>query len=177
MLLIAIVISPFIAYQVVAYITFCSDSNHPAEWCSNFPPSIYTHVQSKYWNVGFLRYWTWRQLPNFLIAAPTLMLIFVFAFHHFSALLVGRQGHAKDKPILISAITPHAIHALAFSFILLFASHTQIILRLSASMPFAYWAAAWLYTNHPTYGTMWVYWSVLWGLISTILWATFLPPA
>jgi phosphatidylinositol glycan class V len=75
------------------------------------------------------------------------------------------------------SLTPHAIHAVVFAFFLLFASHTQITLRLAASMPFTYWAAAWIYLKYPSYGTAWVTWSVLWGLVSVILWGTFLPPA
>uniref|UniRef100_A0A7S3Q1V4 GPI mannosyltransferase 2 n=1 Tax=Chaetoceros debilis TaxID=122233 RepID=A0A7S3Q1V4_9STRA len=44
-------------------------------WCryvneGNF--SMYTYVQRKHWNVGFLRYYEWKQIPNFLLAAPIL---------------------------------------------------------------------------------------------------------
>ncbi len=174
----ALVISPFVAHQAAAYFVFCSgrSSTYP-EWCSNLPPSIYTHVQSTYWNVGFLRYWTLSQLPNFLIASPPLVIISVFALDHFRSLLSEFQrinGKIDHQNLFL---TPHAIHATVFSFILLFASHTQIVLRLAASMPFTYWAAAWLYMKYPTYGTLWVAWSVIWGLISGIFWATFLPPA
>ncbi|KAF8197959.1 glycosyltransferase family 76 protein [Pholiota molesta] len=66
-----------------------------------------------------------------------------------------------------SSITPHAIHAIIFASILLFTSHTQIVLRLAASMPLVYWAGTWLwFTIRPSLGP-----------ISIILWAAFLPPA
>ena len=154
---------------------FCSDvPSTNAKWCANVPPSIYTHVQSTYWNVGFLRYWTAAQIPNFLISTPPIIVILTFAFDHISSLLRER---IQPEVIYSLALTPHAIHAVVFTFILLFASHTQIILRLAASMPFTYWAAAWIYLKYPTCGMAWVTWSVLWGLISVILWGTFLPPA
>ena len=176
-------ILPFIGFQTIAYTIFCLDNSlRVVKWCSMFPPSIYTHVQSTYWNVGFLRYWTLSQLPNFLIACPPFFPIFAFALDHFrsfpSELLRRTKGPINQSEVRRKlSLTPHAIHAVIFSFVLLFASHTQIILRLAASMPFTYWAAAWLYMKHPSYGTAWVTWSVVWGLISLILWATFLPPA
>ena len=36
--------------------------------------SLYRYVQDKHWNVGFFRYFEWKQIPNFLLAAPILML-------------------------------------------------------------------------------------------------------
>jgi GPI mannosyltransferase 2 len=47
-------------------------------WCDKFMPFSYTDVQSKYWNVGFLKYWQLRQIPNFILATPVL-LISIFA--------------------------------------------------------------------------------------------------
>jgi phosphatidylinositol glycan class V len=177
--LVALVISPFVAYQFAAYLAFCSDvSSTQVKWCDNFPPSIYTHVQSTYWNVGLLRYWNMAQAPNFLIASPPIIVILTFAFHHLSSVLSEMKLKTVKPGFRYSlSLTPHAIHAVVFTFILLFASHTQIVLRVAASMPFTYWAAAWVCVKYPTYGAAWVTWSVLWGLISVILWGTFLPPA
>ncbi|EFJ47490.1 hypothetical protein VOLCADRAFT_91860 [Volvox carteri f. nagariensis] len=53
------------------------DNRWPRPWCSAQVPYVYGFVQSEYWNVGFLRYWTWQQppqLPNFLLAAPVVLL-------------------------------------------------------------------------------------------------------
>jgi phosphatidylinositol glycan class V len=36
--------------------------------------SLYRYIQEKHWNVGFFRYYQWKQIPNFLLAAPILML-------------------------------------------------------------------------------------------------------
>ncbi|KAF9562765.1 hypothetical protein CPC08DRAFT_662669 [Agrocybe pediades] len=183
----SVVFLPFVAHHIVAYHTFCSaDKAETPAWCSQIPPSIYTHVQSKYWDNGFLRYWTLNQLPNFILAAPNITLLFAFSVHHLASRLRSgsvsffKSAAAPSKtnlPFENSSITPHAIHALVMTFLLVFTSNVQIVLRLAASMPIIYWAAAWLLVEHPKAGRVWVIWSVLWGTISTILWATFLPPA
>lgn len=45
------------------------------DWCHEALKgffSLYSFVQRKHWNVGFLRYYQWKQLPNFLLAFPIL---------------------------------------------------------------------------------------------------------
>jgi phosphatidylinositol glycan class V len=54
--------------------------NKKPEWCTqadastNF--SLYAYVQRKHWNVGLLRYFEIKQLPNFILAMPVLILSF-----------------------------------------------------------------------------------------------------
>ncbi|KAI0641782.1 GPI mannosyltransferase 2 [Trametes meyenii] len=177
-------------YQYYAYLLFCTGTPTPASWCNGFPPSIYTYVQAKYWNGGFLRYWTLQQLPNFLLGAPPLLLLFAFTQRYIRRALAPRlrtfvlgpapttTSNNRDRsPFLSPSIAPHVIHALILSLLLLFASHTQIVLRQAASMPLTYWAAAWLLVERPVLGRWWVGWSVVWGALSCVLWAVFLPPA
>ncbi|KAK7692820.1 hypothetical protein QCA50_004455 [Cerrena zonata] len=193
LLMVFIAFMPFIGHQTVAYIAFCRNSSpgYNPPWCSNKMPLIYTYVQSKYWNSGFLLYWTLSQLPNFLLCAPVLALLLWFSAYYILRVLLPYTLHflfphslripnppsALTSPLLTMKLAPHAIHAFLFTLLLLFASHTQIILRLAASMPFTYWAAAHLCLKYPVWGKRWVTWSVVWGAISIVLWATFLPPA
>lgn len=152
-------------------------------WCNRRLPLIYAHVQSHYWNVGFMRYWTMQQLPNFLIAAPVLLLLFFSSTTHILRVFphqVSPRSTSEStivSPMLTLSLLPHAIHAFIFTCMLLFASHTQIILRLASSMPFTYWSAARLFFEHPKWAKAWVAWSIIWGAVSIVLWSTFLPPA
>ncbi|KAI0344640.1 mannosyltransferase [Trametopsis cervina] len=186
--------APFAIHQYTAYRAFCMHGEHPS-WCSYRVPSIYGYVQDRYWNVGFLRYWTPAQLPNILLAAPILISIFSFSFSHLrastlpallrhpliSAHPVALRLHAVCMPnksiFWQESIIPHILHSLVMCSILLFAAHTQITLRLAASMPTTFWAAAHLMVQRPRAGRWWVAWSVVWGATSIILWAVFLPPA
>ncbi|ESK92938.1 glycosyltransferase family 76 protein [Moniliophthora roreri MCA 2997] len=172
-LLTAVTFIPFVYQQYTGYLAFCT-GHSKAEWCKKTLPLIYSHVQDKYWNVGFLRYWTLSQIPNFLIAAPPLLSIVSFSFF---VLLSQRREDKSNSPFTHPSLVPHAIHALVLCAILILASHVQVVLRLAASMPLTYWAAAWLVLEHPKAGMWWVSWSVVWGTISVVLWATFLPPA
>ncbi|KIY50169.1 hypothetical protein FISHEDRAFT_39674 [Fistulina hepatica ATCC 64428] len=188
-LLVSLCLAPFMYHQYTAYRAFCNPPSNlpipPPVWCHRSPPLIYSYVQHKYWNTGLFQYWTLQQLPNFLIASPPLMLIFSYAYHYFKhgplkkVFLRGSQSglESHPNPLLCVPIVPHAIHAVIFCSTLLFVSHTQISLRLVASMPFTYWAAAWLMIEHPSWGKWWVCWSVLWAITSVILWVAFLPPA
>ncbi|KAJ8077061.1 ER membrane glycoprotein subunit of the GPI transamidase complex-like protein [Marasmius tenuissimus] len=165
---------PFIYHQFSGFIAFCTGPNtRPEEWCSKTVPLIYSHTQSKYWDVGFLRYWTVAQIPNFAIAAPPLITITSYAVY----VLKMQFGRKTISPFTRSSLIPHAIYALVLSSMLLLSAHVQIILRLAASMPMTYWAAAWLVVEHPKFGRWWIGWSVVWGVLSIVLWSTFLPPA
>ncbi|KAA1471717.1 mannosyltransferase [Dentipellis sp. KUC8613] len=180
----ALIFAPFISYQFVAYRTFCTPDTPDGRpsWCESTIPSIYAYVQSRYWNNGFLRYWTPSQLPNILLASPVLALLFTYSLTyltHFVSLITHRKptSPASTHPFFRPSLAPHAIHALILASVYLFASHTQIALRQAASMPLIYWAAAWLVSERPWWGRLWVGWCVIWGALSIVLWTVFLPPA
>ncbi|KAI0093305.1 GPI mannosyltransferase 2 [Irpex rosettiformis] len=190
-----LIFGPFALHQYSAYKAFCLHDSQDFPWCSATLPSVYGYVQAKYWNIGFLRYWSLAQLPNILLAAPILLSVLSFSYVHFRSCIVpALLRHpvistspptillrAISKPgesvFLTNSITPHVIYAFVMCCILLFAAHTQIALRLAASMPTTYWAAAWLMVDYPRLGKWWVIWSVVWGTISVVLFSVFLPPA
>lgn len=91
--LLVLCVAPFAAFQYHAYTVYC---NHrasyrdlpehvrkygnklgyrmpymgPSVWCSSWLPLSYSYIQSSHWNVGFLKYYELKQIPNFLLATP-----------------------------------------------------------------------------------------------------------
>ncbi|CAG7854863.1 SubName: Full=Related to glycosyltransferase family 76 protein-Laccaria bicolor {ECO:0000313/EMBL:CCA72745.1} [Serendipita indica DSM 11827] len=193
-ILTGLIATPFLAHLYSGYSQFCEGPS-PQLWCGGQLPSIYNHVQAKYWNVGVFKYWTVAQIPNFVIAFPPLAVITWAGWTHMtrrgladlhvvaynSGIWLEPPSYsepvASDVTLLAPGITPHAIHALLFSGIILFASHVQIILRVSSSMPFMSWAVARLWVEHPKVAKWYAAWSILWGVTSLVTWGLFLPPA
>ncbi|KAF8550296.1 mannosyltransferase [Imleria badia] len=205
--LVAIPLVPFVHHNYRGYVLFCTsaalDTVGRPGWCDQgLFPSIYAHVQRAYWNVGFLRYWTVSNIPNFILALPILMNVFAFCafylsrLHRIYPLLFVRRSTrrggtsrststpkrttAESHPpslFLAPSLLPHVLHALALTLLLTFNAHVQIALRVLPSLPLVYWAAARLLIERPWWGKAWVAWSVVWGAVSCVLWAVFLPPA
>ncbi|KAJ0771617.1 putative GPI mannosyltransferase 2 [Helianthus annuus] len=65
---------PFVAFQAYGYYNLCAgrDPETTRPWCKAKIPLLYNFIQSHYWGVGFLRYFQFKQLPNFLLASPIL---------------------------------------------------------------------------------------------------------
>lgn len=89
--------APFLLYQLYAYTVFCNPRARPEDinptvlnyggtqgykmshmglspWCSAVIPLSYSYIQDKHWDIGFLRYYQHKQIPNFLLATPMVIL-------------------------------------------------------------------------------------------------------
>lgn len=168
---------PFVVHNYAAYRAFCTSSSSPAVWCHSSLPLVYPYVQAAYWDVGLFHYWRLQQVPNLLIALPPLYAVLVYALRylfHFTTFSL------PPSPFFHPSIAPHALHALFMALLLLLASHSQIVLRLAPSMPFTYWALAYLLAHplrHPWASALWIPCAFMWSFLSVVLWVAFLPPA
>ncbi|GAA5892571.1 hypothetical protein JCM8208_005853 [Rhodotorula glutinis] len=68
--------APFLAFQVYVYSLYCPSptTGISRPWCTQGLGLSYGWVQREYWDVGPFRYWTFLQLPNFVLTAPVLAL-------------------------------------------------------------------------------------------------------
>lgn len=189
----------FISPQFLAYKEYCvtdSSSATARPWCDRNIPSIYTWVQSTYWNVGFLRYWTLPNLPLFLIAAPMLWLLFkssvtVLRNHSQPSLELHVPQTARPAYLTATDSGSCVLPQLAVpQFVLAIGAttsfHVQIINRLSSGYPIWYlvvagWIAVERKAGNRGKNEMLSQWVVrtmiMYSIIQGVLFASFLPPA
>ncbi|MCJ1301838.1 ER membrane glycoprotein subunit of the GPI transamidase complex-like protein [Hypocenomyce scalaris] len=196
----------FVVPQYVAWLEYCTD-NSAAEtlrpWCKKRVPSIYAWVQSHYWDVGFLRYWTISNIPLFILAAPMLYILAKSAIWGLtrrtdSKIIKPGKRNSKIDPSNNPGIrTPNgerarqiivrlAIPQLAVAVMALTGYHVQIITRLASGYPVWYWWLASMMSENrevELFGRKWRLarvisrWMVLYAILQGGLFASFLPPA
>lgn len=163
-----------------------------------------------------MRYWTPSQIPNFILVAPILIAsiygIYRYwqsafrRFTHSTTTTTSRQSRparsrSKSSTDLDSDLelrrtlweNPEAapfflIHTIT-TLILVFASHTQIALRVSMGNPVLFWIVGAFVSSSSSsrkyrgggraakWARRGIVWSCTWGAVSLVLWAGFYPPA
>lgn len=167
---------PYILLQVYNYVLFCTEYSRevslPAhleryarennltiagdggvDWCASSLPLAYSTIQQKYWNVGFIRYYEFKQIPNFLLALPILFIMLRCSYRYFSdnaRLLLSFFGRRReeDAPIARPNRLPlgmfvFIVHGLFLTLFSILFVHIQVSTRLLASAsPLLYWYCA-----------------------------------
>ncbi|CAO2655941.1 Nn.00g047440.m01.CDS01 [Neocucurbitaria sp. VM-36] len=189
----------FIGPQYLAYTEYCSREvgSYPRPWCERSIPSIYSWVQSHYWNVGFFRYWTLSNLPLFLLAAPMLWLLLESSVTILRSCvpppLRGRRVPSTHEAAGTesASIAAHSLPELALPQLVLAVTaitsfHVQIVNRIASAYPTWYvMIATWLVDSKTPKGTgenskkgeWFVRGMVIYAATQGMLYANFLPPA
>ncbi|XP_064219589.1 GPI mannosyltransferase 2 isoform X2 [Aotus nancymaae] len=131
-----------------------AEGNEPP-WCFWDVPLMYSYIQDVYWNVGFLKYYELRQVPNFLLATPVAILVAWATWtyvttHPWLCLTLGLQRSKNNKTLkkpnlgfLSPQVFVYLVHA---AVLLLFGGlcmHVQVLTRfLGSSTPIVYWFPA-----------------------------------
>eukprot|EP00928_Gymnodinium_smaydae_P042269 TRINITY_DN28480_c0_g2_i1.p1 TRINITY_DN28480_c0_g2~~TRINITY_DN28480_c0_g2_i1.p1 ORF type:complete len:497 (-),score=68.83 TRINITY_DN28480_c0_g2_i1:283-1716(-) len=139
-----IIVMPYVALLLYAASRECGVTDPPV-WCSERLPNVYSYVQATYWQVGPFQYWQLRQLPNFLLAAPSLLLAGAFSLQELlrCARLLSRAHEAvragADRTGALAValascpLLPHALHCGALGSFLLFCANVQVATRVLAA--------------------------------------------
>ncbi|RZF35968.1 hypothetical protein LSTR_LSTR005381 [Laodelphax striatellus] len=144
-------ILPFCAFQLFSYVKFCHESLYKNErpWCNKTIPLAYSYVQEHYWNVGFLRYYQIKQIPNFMLAFP---LVFIIIRNSITELRKSRFYSERIKSLFMTTNEQHIVfkvHALCLTVFCLLCIHVQVTTRmLCSSSPVLYWYVAQYFSSY-----------------------------
>ncbi|KAJ2740116.1 ER membrane glycoprotein subunit of the GPI transamidase complex-like protein [Coemansia sp. BCRC 34301] len=199
-LLVAVSALGFAAFQAYGHRMFCQQADAVAAvqrpYCSDTFTTIYSFVQAEYWDIGFLKYYTVQQLPNFALAAPvvTLSLVGLYTYVAHDPLRVATLGWHQRRTAttgtgsgsiapLESAFFGRELlpHVYLWALLLGVATttmHVQVVTRFFSSVPVMFWFAA-----HAATSTRWqhraavVGYFATYGLAGVVLFSSFFPPA
>ncbi|KAK6336529.1 ER membrane glycoprotein subunit of the GPI transamidase complex-like protein [Orbilia brochopaga] len=138
----ALVSIPFLWRQYAGWLEYCIPEEYSVkrEWCNKTLPSIYSYVQSQYWGVGFMKYWTAGNIPLFLLAAPMLFVLLRTSSDilKITAPPVNRlyslSLNEANRDLLFRLTVPQLLLAT----MAITNYHVQIITRLSSGLPMWY---------------------------------------
>ncbi|KAI5106371.1 GPI mannosyltransferase 2 [Silurus meridionalis] len=174
---VTVIVVPFCLFQFYGYYTFCApsltkeqispallnlarekgyrvpDAATPTpSWCIKPVPVLYSYIQDVYWDVGFLRYFQLKQIPNFLLAFPVAALgalasyLYIRANPRFCLCLgMGEMGKEKreGKPptgLYCPKVFVYIVHCSVLLTFGIFCMHVQVLTRfLASSTPVIYW--------------------------------------
>lgn len=140
-----VIVLGYILFQTYAYVKFCTlggTRDSMPEWCEQRIPHSYSSVQSKYWNVGFLRYYQLRQVPNFILALPMMLLVVFGSLRYLSR---TKRKFMNRREIIYHL---HAVSLSVFCFLMI---NVQVTTRLiSSSCPVIYWYCEDITRNSPS---------------------------
>jgi phosphatidylinositol glycan class V len=127
----ALAVAPLGAYLAAAYAQYCTGAGagSPATarpWCSAALPNVYVFVQEAYWDNGLLRYYQAKQVPNFVLAAPSALLC------------AGAVRRWAREPRTLA----HALHLAALLSGCALLMHVQVLTRFVSACPCLYWYVA-----------------------------------
>jgi len=182
-----IVISPLYLFESFGYERYCTNGEW-REWCGYTVPLLYSFVQSHYWNVGFLKYFEVKQVPNFILASPivvlSLLAIWKYVKHDFvrffSLGFITGKGKGKMKDwVENDNLLVFVFHWMAMVFFAVFIMHVQVATRFLCSMcAIFYWFGASIVLErkrHPTLFYFLFFYFYLYFIVGTILFTTFYP--
>ncbi|KAK5723772.1 ER membrane glycoprotein subunit of the GPI transamidase complex-like protein [Elasticomyces elasticus] len=151
-----LVATGFVLPQAVAYMEYCT-TGAARPWCTAYPPSIYSFVQSEYWDVGFMRYWKMSNLPLFLLALPVggamlgAALLALRQSEDLAKIVMGPKKEIRDQPfppppqvaskgekVWTHCLPRFALMELALVGLTFTSFHVQIINRISSGYPVWY---------------------------------------
>lgn len=136
-----------------------------------------------YRNVGLFKYYEISQIPNFLLASPMIAIsvygIIEYIIHDpIRFVSIGFCLNTRNDKWYLNH--KHLPFMYLWTFMLIYTlmiAHVQIITRLFIFIPSIYWLSARCYLYKRKIGNAILYYFILYGIVYTVLFSLFYPPA
>eukprot|EP00052_Salpingoeca_macrocollata_P023095 m.202430 g.202430 ORF g.202430 m.202430 type:complete len:423 (+) comp21955_c1_seq3:2269-3537(+) len=183
---IAVVAVPMVVFQAGAHNAFCRGGSDPTpdtempSWCRSSLPLIYPYVQSKYWNIGLLHYFTLPQIPNFVLASPMVAVAGLVICDQTRRLQTPSWPDAEKMQGLWTAEFVMTLLLGAMTLLAVLAMHVQVVTRfICSSSPVLYlgvarWAGRRANSRKFLYDCAVIYF-VTYALVGSVLFSLFYP--
>lgn len=171
----ALIAAPTCAMQLASYWSMCVGRSEAERrtWCDAAVPSVYAFVQQRYWNNGLFKFYTWRQAPNFVIAAP----LYVLLARALPLLLRRARPHAASGAATLAVVAVG--HCLVLAATSAICMHVQVSVRFvcaASPVPFLLASLLWLDpATRPYERALLVGYFVLWMLLGVAMFVNFYP--
>ncbi|BES97852.1 unnamed protein product [Nesidiocoris tenuis] len=166
------IVGPFFLFQLYSYYLLCMRKVMPHSeamtqysyahdiplvgtegkiTCNESFAMPYFQLQETYWDVGFLKYYRYKQIPNFLLAAPLVFIVYYYGLRflalHRNTIVYPARLYATTGPPMSVGLPPKAlvyiVHALYLTTTCVLFINVQVTTRMIASSsPVIYWIAS-----------------------------------
>jgi GPI mannosyltransferase 2 len=143
-----VVLVPYLLANFVGWDRYCRDQLEAVygmlrgDRCK--VTGFYPMIQALYWNVGWFRQWTLTNSPNFLIAAPPILIGAQSLLRHSGRL----RSFIQFSPDAI-VFNVHVWHLVGLWYLAVTTIHVQVVNRLVFACPAVYWLGAWQLVSEP----------------------------
>lgn len=133
-------------------------------------------------NTGFLRYWTFSNIPLFALAAPMLFVLIksgIYVMRTPSLAVSSTSSTVASQGSSWRLLQHMALAQIVLAVLVATSYHVQIITRLSSGYPVWYWWLARSLLGGPqkVLGRRVLVFMVIYSLVQAALFGSFLPPA
>ncbi|KAF4673422.1 hypothetical protein FOL47_010574 [Perkinsus chesapeaki] len=145
--LVLLVLLPLPLYLRYAWSLYCSNiglDNRP--WCDE-GGNVYSYIQKEYWNVGLFEYYTPNNIPNFLLAVPSMSIAVTAVVRGLSRYCPQLSRAFSPKAWIEGVVSaaydykrsPFVFQLMVLTFFTLLCANVQVMTRLLTGCPLYYW--------------------------------------
>ncbi|KDO24348.1 hypothetical protein SPRG_10425 [Saprolegnia parasitica CBS 223.65] len=161
-------LSPYTAI-VASLLNVTSKLDVDRPWCASVVPNIsamYMFIQKEYWGVGPFAYYELKQIPNFALATPMLLL---------SSYALLSYYRPRATVVLPAPLQPYMVHLAFLLANALVVLHIQVLTRFLCANPPIFWAAGHLSMTHPTASKGLLLYALVFSVLGAVLFPSFYP--